>query len=400
MGHGTSRLILASAIIAAGCGDSESRTSGGGAESTAGSGAASSSGDSTSTSTTTAGNTSTASTGTGTGTGGEGGSGTGGDGGGGGGGGPIAECFPPPRRIAAGDTTTCALDDAGGGACRGGPFGDGWLPIELMGDGAPARCIDEVVAQGSTTCVHVASGDGCSDPGFHCFADPQDGWLPLGGDIDARWIAITDDDVCGFDEAGGVHCAGSSMPPELESLVPLAGVAGGPRDACAWSGAGLTCWGETASLQADAPAWPGCFADIDVGPGFACAAYDGLDVIDCWGELPRGISPRVFLPAPGADISVGDGVVCALTLGGFVRCWGDNAEGGLGVPNLDASVGVVQPQWPGELPEATAIAAGRGHVAVTTDDGAVLAWGDNRDAQICDCDETVMLPTDTSFFTP
>ncbi len=404
--------LVGAALVAsscAGCGDS------GGSPSSTGSTGASGSdigGGPTTTSATADGPSTSASSSTPSGTDGAGataasGASTGGDGGaspGSGGasgaGGSSVACVPPPLRVAAGDDFTCALADDGSGACRGGPFGEAWLPIELAGDAGPTRCLDQVVAQGAIACVHVGRGDDCPTEGFRCLAQSGNGWLPFGEPGDARWLAITGSEVCGYDDAGSPSCRAGTAPPDLGPLVPLGGISGGPTDTCAWSEAGIVCWGDTTSLAAEAPTFPGCVADVDVGPGFACAAYTGLDVVDCWGELPRGIQPRLFLPAPGADIAVGDAYVCVRTLGSLVRCWGDNADGALGVQGIGGSEAPIEPTWPGPAPQALVVTAGSRHVALLEGGGAILAWGANDASQVCDCGDPVTTPTDTSFPQP
>lgn len=384
-------LGLVLAVLAA-CGDDTSGSGGAGAGAT-GSATSSSAGSNGASSSATATPSSSAGDG---GSSGEGGA-TGGSSGEGGA--PAVPCVPPPRRVAAGDDFTCAIGDDRGGACRGGAFGATWQPIAVDGEDA-STCLDQIVAEGSAVCAHVTPGEDCPQEGWYCFTPPDEGWTRQVGLDDATWVAITDDGICFVDDGGGTDCTGPSAPPDLAASVPLGSIAGGPRDACAWSEQGIVCWGDTPSIASDAPAFPGCVADIDVGPGFACVTYTSFDIVDCWGELPRDISPRMFLPAPGVDVAVGEGSLCVNTAIGLVRCWGDNTRGTLGIEGVDSSAGGVEPAWPEPAPEVVAIAAGAVHVATVTTDGAVLAWGANDASQICDCESTVTTPADASYPEP
>lgn len=329
--------------------------------------------------------------------GGGGAGGAGDAGGAAGSGGAGVACEPPPRQVAAGDDFTCAVTEGGDAACRGGVFGNTWAPIELEPNQS-ASCIESVFAGRDVACVRSAEGQGCAIPGMYCQGAEDDGFR-LRDDLgEATWVVVTDDDLCGFDVDGVATCAAGSASADLAEIAPLGGVAAGAHDTCAWGAGGLLCWGETPSVAADTPAFPGCPADVDVGRGFACVAYTGFDVIDCWGDLPRGISPRVFLPAPGADVAIGGHTVCVQTRAGLVRCWGDNATGSIGVPGVVVTSSPIEPAWPDAAPEVVAIAAGLGHMAARADDGAVFAWGANDASQVCDCaDESAMSPVNTGF---
>lgn len=325
-----------------------------------------------------------------------GGGGSGAGGAGGGGGGPGYTCSPPPLRVAAGDDFTCALGEDGIPACRGGPFGNAWSPIELAPD-LPATCVDALFGGSDAACIRVASGAGCPPVGVYCTRGAVPAWTSLEGSTDESLVAVTDDDICTFEPDGSSFCGGGSTPPDLVDVAPLGGVAARHGDTCVWGEGGIRCWGPDGSAIADSPAFPVCPADVAVGDGFACF-LSGFDTGECWGDLPRGIPPQFFMPAPGADVALGDAFACVLTTIGVVLCVGDNATGALGVPGLDASDSAVEPDWPDGEPEGIAMAAGAGHVALVTDDGAVLAWGDDRAGQVCDCtDDYATAPIDTSF---
>lgn len=376
----------------AACGDDAAPGGGGGTAATTGTA-----------SSTTAASTSSATT-TSTAGGGEGGSGNGGGttgtgGAGSGGAGPT--CAAPAATMAAGDDFTCAVLADDTLRCRGGRFGEGWATIGLEG-GGDARCVEHVVAEGAGLCFRTADGEGCPDAGAWCVDDD---------DVTAQHlaahalIAVMGAVGCAFASDGEATCTGPAAPPSLDAIAPVVGVDGGAEDGCAWGASGLLCWGSTAALADQAPRVFTCPVSLDVGDGFACLAYAAFDVVDCWGDLPPGIPAQVFLAGPVEEVAVGRASVCARTTTGLVRCWGDDAEGALGVEGDGTTEVPTIPSWAGDdEARPAAIAVGTDHAVARVDDAGergVLAWGRNVEGQVCACPaDLVDTPTDAELPLP
>ncbi len=169
------------------------------------------------------------------------------------------------------------------------------------------------------------------------------------------------------------------------------------------SDGGVLCWGDNAygqlgdgsSLSRPAPvAVSGLPAEaVTVTTGFlhTCAVTTGGAVV-CWGENAKGQlgdGTTTLRRTPVAVAVLGSGVsqvsatfdhTCAVTTAGAVFCWGANSSGQLGdgtttnrttpVPVTGLSSGVV------------AVAAGGSHTCALSANGAVHCWGANSQGQL------------------
>jgi len=127
---------------------------------------------------------------------------------------------------------------------------------------------------------------------------------------------------------------------------------------------------------------------IAAGENHSCALSDGGEVV-CWGNNAHGqlgtgsTSPDkvpepvkvVGLPPGIIDITVGFDHSCVLTAAGGVMCWGINDDGQLGDGTNDASS--VPKQVSGLTSGVASIEAGAFHTCALTTGGAMRCWGCN-----------------------
>lgn len=337
--------------------------------------------------------------------------------------------------VSAAGVHACALTSGGGGKCWGnnynGQLGDGTntdhsSPVDVIGLGSG---LSALVSGGAHTCALTSSG------AIKCWGLNNRGQLGNQSFIDsnkpvdvsglrgvAASISVGGLHSCALMETGSVRCWGSNyvgqlgavpdfkrnLPTDVAGLpASLAQIEAGANFTCARTMAGgVKCWGDNYYLQlgdGSIVQWRPLPVDVDglassvtmvsAGVYHACGLTPGGGV-KCWGnnfygELGDGTYLNSATPvdvsglASGVTvITAGSGHTCALTVGGGVKCWGDNYSGQLGdrtntrrpipVDVIGLESGVV------------AIAAGGSHTCALLNSGGIQCWGYNGEGQLGD----------------
>ncbi|HVF33768.1 MAG TPA: hypothetical protein VND91_00420 [Candidatus Saccharimonadia bacterium] len=296
--------------------------------------------------------------------------------------------------LAAGFFHTCALTQGGGVKCWGydgnGELGDGTV-------GPDRGTVEDVVGLTSGV-VAIAAGE------FHTCAITSTGGAKCWG---------TD----GNGQLGdGTSGTGTATPQDVATLASgVVAIAAGQYHTCAVTSAGgVKCWGDNTYGQVgvtpfgtgqrratptDVPTLASGVAGITAGAGHTCA-LTSIGGVKCWGsdddfgELGDGvIGPDRAAPADVSGLTSGVAAIfsgggpstCALTNGGGVQCWGNNAYGqlgnGIGPPGASSPipVGVV-----GLASGVLDAAAGFWDVCALLQGGVVMCWGRNNLGQLAD----------------
>lgn len=287
--------------------------------------------------------------------------------------------------ITAGRLHTCALTTAGGAKCWGNnSFG-------AVGDGSIRSRATPVDVSGLTTGVAaIAAG------GRHTCAVTTDGAVKCWGQDGKGQLGI-----------GGHNRTYRTRPGRVVELMSgTVGIAGGGHHTCALTTVGaVKCWGGNASGAVGDGSFTDRAAPVDVvglqsgvtavaaGSDHTCALTSGGEV-KCWGNNEKGQlgdGTNIWRTAPQDVVGLTDEVVaitagenhtCALTTGGEVKCWGQNAHWQLGdgtTTTRSTPVDVV-----GLPSRATAIAAGKTHTCAVVAGGEVRCWGGNQSGQLGD----------------
>ena len=148
---------------------------------------------------------------------------------------------------------------------------------------------------------------------------------------------------------------------------PVAAVSAGGSHTCALLGGGsVKCWGWNSNGQ--------------LGLGDSNNRGDNADEMGA-------LLPAVALGGRATAVAAGGIHTCALLENGSVKCWGENANGRLGLGD-EADRGDDAGEMGSALPAvslggtATAVAAGTGHTCALLADGSVKCWGRNEYGQL------------------
>jgi alpha-tubulin suppressor-like RCC1 family protein len=335
--------------------------------------------------------------------------------------------------VSAGSLHTCAVNGIGGAQCWG--YNDyGQLGREYSGDRTRAMDV-----------VGLTSGFKAVDGGlYHTCAQGTGGALKCwGNNLDGQVgngtqtpqyspVASVRDSHQGPPSAGGYHtCSvhpfegtrcwgynglgglgdGTTVTRPYGVVVAgvftdLTSVTSGLFHSCGLtSGGGVKCWGNNGNGQlGDGSTSTRLLADwvvgltsgvtsIAAGDFHTCAVTTGGGV-KCWGsnnngKLGDGTTTQRTTPVDvtgltSGVLSVTTGIqhTCALTVGGGVKCWGDNSIAQLGDGTTSDSATPVNTLGLGS--GVAGVAAGGFHTCAVTLAGAAKCWGNNFDGQLGD----------------
>jgi alpha-tubulin suppressor-like RCC1 family protein len=245
------------------------------------------------------------------------------------------------------------------------------IPVEVQDlGGTPVK----IVAGGEHTCVLLSSGQ------IQCWGYNGYGQLGNGGTSNSlvpvyvEDLATTAVDVsAGFDftcavlSNGGVQCWGYNSYGELgddsttSSSYPVYAIS---------SGEGVT--------------------SVSAGYDSACALF-GSGEVECWGynyygQLGNDSTTTSYVPVEVYGLGSGSGTtmissggihVCAL-VSGYIKCWGDNSYGQLGVGNTTSSSIPVSVNLSG----VTSVRAGGYNTGAILTSGYTYIWGDDSYGEI------------------
>jgi alpha-tubulin suppressor-like RCC1 family protein len=337
---------------------------------------------------------------------------------------PVQAAFTPCTAVSAGEDHTCALTSTGGVKCWGGNFygqlGDGTTndatsPVDVTG---LTSGVDAISTAGNHTCALTSGG------GVKCWGYNFEGQLGNGTNTNSSTpVDVTgltsgvlaigggEDHTCAILSGGSVKCWGfngngqlgdgttsnSSTPVDVVGLSGVAAVHGGGYHTCVlMTGGGVKCWGDNSDAElgdgtttqrpnpVDVIGLTGGVAMLTVYYTHNCAVTVG-GALKCWGDNARGAlgdGTTTDRPTPVDVTGLTSGVAsaaaggldtCALTTGGGVKCWGDNADGQLGNGTTNGSLTPVDVSSLGS--GAAAVSLGFNHSCALTVGGGVKCWG-------------------------
>jgi alpha-tubulin suppressor-like RCC1 family protein len=319
---------------------------------------------------------------------------------------------------------TCALTTAGAVLCWGSnDFGQ-------AGNGSVAHSQSTPVTSlaSGVSAIAVGVNHSCalmSDQTVRCWGSDSSGQLgdgvnsistmpvpALGGEKGVTQLGTGDRNTCALVN-GSLRCWGNNRNNQLgdgtainrSGLTAVAGLTGavtavdsGMNQTCAIVDGGVKCWGNgTASPASLIPAGSQV-TSLSITNLHGCAVVNGG--AQCWGDDSRGQigdgqttgsrSTPFAVPSLTSGIksvATGQWFSCALTTGGSVYCWGDDANGQLGIGTASPTP-FSTPQLIGGFSGATMIAAGQDHACALTSAGAMYCWGNNQQYQLGDGSQT------------
>jgi alpha-tubulin suppressor-like RCC1 family protein len=280
-------------------------------------------------------------------------------------------------QVSAGAEHACVLDTAGRAYCWGinfsGELGDGTttdshVPVAVDASGVLAgKKLTKLAAGNSSTCALDASGAaycwGANDVGELGDGTTASSAVPVAVDLPGKTLtsitgSVTEPTFCALDSSGSAYCWGFGNSENSDVPAP-AGADG------ALAGKTLT--------QVSTSGFHTCGLD-STGAAYCWGAnYDGQlgDGTKASSDLPVAVDITGVLAGKAlTQVSAGGGAggdywTCATDTTGAVYCWGNNSQGALGDGSSSASSDV--PVQAGPSPPASV-------TAVPGDRSAVVSW--------------------------
>jgi alpha-tubulin suppressor-like RCC1 family protein len=257
--------------------------------------------------------------------------------------------------------------------------------------------VTPTVVIGLTDTVQLSAG------GYHTCARKTDGSVVCWGKNDSGQLGNTN------------LVSSQASPTAVIGLTDAVELSAGQDHTCARKAdSSVVCWGQNLDGQLGNPnlvfsqATPTAVIgltgvrQLSAGAGHTCAVKMDNSVV-CWGFNTNGeLGNNNFAPSQAtptavigltnvALLSAGHGShTCALRTDASVFCWGYNANGELGDPNVTQSQGT--PTVVIGLTDTTALSAGGVHTCVRKIGGSVACWGVNGVGQILG-DPNLVLPS-------
>ena len=285
---------------------------------------------------------------------------------------------PVGTSIAAGDSSSCVLNDDQTVACWG-------LNAEgQLGDGTTTNRLAPTQVPGLTSTISLTAGRS------HSCALKAHGTVACWGSNDSGQL--------------GDGTTTNRLEPTL--VLGLSGVlaidAGDSHTCAVKRDAKVACWGfnyygqlgdgtTTNRLTPTPVVGLSGVSATALGSGHSCALKDDGQVA-CWGgnyngQLGDGTTTSRLTPTPVAGltevltIAAGARHSCALNVEGTVACWGDNDRGQLGDGTTAESL---TPTPLAGMSGMTGLALGSQHSCASKQNGGMACWGDNGFGQIGD----------------
>jgi len=244
--------------------------------------------------------------------------------------------------------------------------------------GGTCGCVAEMAAGGSHTCITRTDGS------VLCWGSNDTGQLGVPAVVSSALPVLTAETLLGGDGLGATQIDASS------------------GHTCALREDGnAVCWGENVT-GASVPGIPSPTTAVPtlvnlatnwvqpaLGTGFTCIAQDADFLATCFGTNTRGQLTGAVTPGPVnvealfnfAEIDGAANHVCGRTATGEMYCWGENADGQLGVNPATVPFSATVRQI--LVPPVGDIAAGDNFSCARVSD-QVNCWGDNALGQLGD----------------
>ena len=241
--------------------------------------------------------------------------------------------------------------------------------------------------------------------------------------------------TCAITPAGGLYCWGSnfdgqfgdgtttgSTDPEPVALPqPLRAIGAGFGHTCGLADSSAYCWGRGNGGQLGDSTYGSStlpravvgghrFGSLASGENHVCG-ITGSGAAWCWGVHRYGEVGDGSVPGPNTrfaptavaggllfrTISAGGHHTCGITTDSLAYCWGLNDQGQIGNTTTDRCESgapcAVAPRRVAPPRRVVAVSAGRAHSCAIATDGLTYCWGDGRNGELGDGNQTsTMLP--------